>query len=126
MIYEVMEQIRTELESLGIFQKVVNGEEFILGKKLPIAVIKAGSGEIVNGVLKNATIHVIAFYKDQQNIEQVVDSGMNTVLDALKRIPDLVPESFTVDDSIFSPLGIESVPVIPPFGGFRIDFVYYA
>lgn len=122
MIYSKLEEIKSRIEDLNIFAKshIHLGTEFNIGaKNLPVCVIKSGDGEL-SGHQVNAGVHIIAMFRDADNIEQTVDTHLGAIIREMNYIEDVQAGYYTTDENVMQPFGF-SIPMAPPFGGFRIE-----
>jgi len=122
MIYSKLEEIRDAIDELGIFDsgKIYLGQEFTVSiNNLPMCIIKSGSGNFTEHLFTGG-FHVIALFRDANNIEQTLDTHLGAIAKALLRLEDIEIDYFTTDEDTFQPFGLV-IPQSPPFGAFRIE-----
>lgn len=130
MIYSELERLKTKIENMGYYNKVHIGSDFtaleLNFKHLPLAVIKAGSGDVSGYVHGKIQVHFIGLFYKQSGIEELVLNKMETMILELADDPALNPAtlSFVLDSNVFDIFG-EEVPVSSPYGAFRLTYKLY-
>lgn len=128
MIYDEIQSIVQRIKDTEIFpeKNIVSGQPFTLNaQQMPFCIIKSGSADI-NSVQRSidATVHIMALFHDNVNIEKTVNSHATSVYQALVgHVTDeaeLRIDLITFDADILEPFGLLIEPV-PPYGGFRMD-----
>ena len=122
MIFDKLQEIENAINDLGIFDsgKIYLGQEFTVSvNNLPLCIVKSGNGTL-EGHLVQGGFHVIAIFRDADNIEQTLDTNLGKIIKALLKLEDIEITYFTTDEDVFQPFGL-IIPQSPPFGAFRIE-----
>ena len=136
-IYGYLEDIQTVLKALEdddsnkVFglggSNVIIGSEFEVNtKQLPLGIIHITGGDIKNiALLDSINVHIVGIcYEEIGNVTEKTLEVMEYVMKSgVKDIGGLVgPVHFTVDSDILSIFDLEFIPILAPFGGFRLDY----
>ena len=134
-IFTDLETIKTALEAItnngsALFKRVDIGTDFeINAKQMPHAIIHITGGDINNiRVIYSTSLHIVGlFYREtEENILKVVSDGLTLV----KNDTGLIalrhwltgPIHFRIDSDILDIFNLEFIPILSPFGGFRLDY----
>ena len=126
MIYSKLTEIKTKIIATGIFESrnVFLGNEFETGtNRMPLCVIKSGPAEISKPNVR-AQVYIMALFYDADNVEQTVLDNLSTIARELHEVDNVDFDDYTTDSDIFEPFGVV-VPVVPPYGGFRLNLLVH-
>lgn len=124
MLYHAIKALTERLKAAEIVaaEKIYTGDQFdVNAENEQFFVIKSGQG-IIENVTHKSLLHLVFWIHASKNLEAQIHNTMATVIGFTKNLPTIKPVAWTSDNDIWAPFGVENIRVIPPFGGFRIDF----
>lgn len=134
-IFGYLEEIQTRLKALqsgGSYVFGRSGDNVVIGSKweldaksLPLGIIHITGGDVKNIVLLDSiSVHILGiFYEEIGNVTETTLDAMELVINDMKALKWLTgPVHFTIDSDILSIFDLEFIPVLAPFGGFRLDY----
>ena len=124
MLYHAIQAVKERIKAAEIVaeEKIYTGDQFdVNAANEQFFVLKSGQG-IIENVTHKSLLHLVFWIHAEKNLEAQLHNGMATVISFTKNLPTIKPAAWTSDSDIWAPFGMENIPVVPPFGGFRIDF----